>query len=106
MRGALGSLFAFFLVGGYLIEYCFGPVVSYSTLIYINLVPAVIFFLLFSVTPESPYFYVQTNKTAEALEALTWLRQSCTSDEVQRELNDMKVSSFLQLLLVTIIFVI
>ncbi|XP_054266433.1 facilitated trehalose transporter Tret1-like [Macrosteles quadrilineatus] len=90
VRGALGSMFAFFLVGGYLIEYSFGPYVTYSTLIWLNCIPAILFFLLFSLTPESPYYFLRKNDYASASDSLTWLRSGRKEEEVQKEINEIQ----------------
>uniref|UniRef100_A0A1B6LCH0 Major facilitator superfamily (MFS) profile domain-containing protein n=1 Tax=Graphocephala atropunctata TaxID=36148 RepID=A0A1B6LCH0_9HEMI len=90
VRGALGSLFAFFLVAGYLVEYVFGPYVSYSVLIFINFIPTVLFLLCFSLAPESPYYFLRKGETSKAHDSLTWLRKNRSSEEIQMELNDME----------------
>uniref|UniRef100_A0A1B6GD96 Major facilitator superfamily (MFS) profile domain-containing protein n=1 Tax=Cuerna arida TaxID=1464854 RepID=A0A1B6GD96_9HEMI len=87
VRGPVGALFAFLLVGGYLIEFVFGPYVSYSTLICINCVPAVLFLLFFSFIPESPYYFIRKKDTAGAQKSLTWLRTDRSPQEVRKELT-------------------
>uniref|UniRef100_A0A1B6G9Z8 Major facilitator superfamily (MFS) profile domain-containing protein n=1 Tax=Cuerna arida TaxID=1464854 RepID=A0A1B6G9Z8_9HEMI len=90
VRGALGSLFAFFLVAGYLIEYAFGPYVSYSVLIFLNFIPTVLFLLCISLTPESPYYFLREGETSKALESLTWLRKGRRPEEIQKELSEIE----------------
>lgn len=87
----LGPLFAFFLVGGYLVEYVLGPYISYSALIIVNLIPAVVFVLLFPLLPESPIYFLRNNNRDSALEKLTWLREASPTEEVHRELAEMEV---------------
>lgn len=89
----MGSLFAFFLVGGYMIEYACGPYVSYWVLIIINFIPAVVFLLLFTFVPESPYFYLRKDDPDSALESLTWLRSGRSADAVQQEMNEIQVTA-------------
>uniref|UniRef100_A0A1B6F7M6 Major facilitator superfamily (MFS) profile domain-containing protein n=1 Tax=Cuerna arida TaxID=1464854 RepID=A0A1B6F7M6_9HEMI len=90
VRGALGSLFAFFLVGGFLIEYVFGPYVSFSALIYINFIPSILFFILFSIMPETPYYCLRKKNVSGALASLTWLRSGRSEEDVQNELTTMQ----------------
>ncbi|XP_046668192.1 facilitated trehalose transporter Tret1-like, partial [Homalodisca vitripennis] len=87
VRGPVGALFACLLVGGYLIEYVFGPYVSYAVLIWINLIPPVLFLLLFSFIPESPYYFIRNNDMSSALRSLAWLRTDRSPQEVQNELT-------------------
>lgn len=86
VRGALGSLFGFFLIAGYVLEYIVGPFVSYWTLIYINLIPAVLFFATILLIPESPYFYLRRGDETSALKSFSWLRKGRTREEVREEL--------------------
>lgn len=92
VRGPLGSLFALFLVGGFLIEYCCGPFVSYSVLILLNLIPVIVFVILYSLMPESPYYFLRKDDRESALENLTWLRAANTAQAVQKELGEMEVT--------------
>ncbi|XP_054257410.1 facilitated trehalose transporter Tret1-like, partial [Macrosteles quadrilineatus] len=62
LKGALGSMFAFFLVGGYLID----------------------------LTPESPYYFLRKNDYASASDSLTWLRSGRKEEEVQKEINEIQ----------------
>lgn len=80
-----------------MIEYACGPFVSYWILIIINFVPAVIFLLLFTLVPESPYFYLRKDDPDSALESLTWLRSSRTSDAVQHEMYEIQVTASIDL---------
>ncbi|XP_046668437.1 facilitated trehalose transporter Tret1-like isoform X1 [Homalodisca vitripennis] len=91
IRGAAGTIFGLSLTGGCFIDYCFGPYVSYSTLIYVNFVPAFLFLILFNLYPESPYYLVRKSDDASATKSLTWLRNSQSPEEVQTELEKMKV---------------
>ncbi|KAG8311091.1 hypothetical protein J6590_049645 [Homalodisca vitripennis] len=90
VRGPVGAIFAFLLVGGFLMEFLFGPYVSYSTLIYINFIPPVLFLLFFSLIPESPHYFIRKNKMSRALDSLTWLRKGRSLQEVQREFTELQ----------------
>lgn len=92
VRGALGTLLALFICLGYLMVYCIGPYVSYEVLIYCSLVAPVIFIIVFTFLPESPYYLLQKDKKSEALASLTWLRKGRTPDEVEKELDMMQSS--------------
>uniref|UniRef100_A0A1B6JMD6 Major facilitator superfamily (MFS) profile domain-containing protein n=1 Tax=Homalodisca liturata TaxID=320908 RepID=A0A1B6JMD6_9HEMI len=92
VRGPVGAIFAFLLVGGFLMEFLFGPYVSYSTLIYINFIPPVLFLLFFSLIPESPHYFIRKNKMSKALDSLTWLRKGRSLQEVQREFTELQFS--------------
>lgn len=91
VRGALGTLLALFSCLGYLMIYCIGPYISYEILIYCSLISPVIFIIVFTFLPESPYFLLQKDKKSEALASLTWLRKGRTPDDVEKELNMMQV---------------
>ncbi|KAG8328145.1 hypothetical protein J6590_000802 [Homalodisca vitripennis] len=90
IRGAVGTIFGLALTGGGFIDYCFGPYVSYSTLIYVNIVPACLFLILFRLYPESPYYLVRKSDDASATQSLTWLRNSRSPEVVQKELEQMQ----------------
>lgn len=92
VRGALGTLLALFICLGYLMVYCIGPYVSYEVLIYCSLIAPVIFIIVFTFLPESPYYLLQKDKKPEALASLTWLRKGRTPDDIEKELNMMQSS--------------
>ena len=91
VRGALGSFLQLQIVGGYLIQYCIGPYVSYQTLAIITCAVPVLFAVCFFFFPETPYFLLSENKTEEATKSLMWLRGQ-SREEVQEELKQMQVS--------------
>lgn len=92
VRGALGTLLAFFVCAGFLLVYCIGPYVSYDILIYCSLIAPVIFIIVFTFLPESPYYLLQKDKKSEALASLAWLRKGRTPDDIEKELNMMQSS--------------
>ncbi|XP_055850406.1 facilitated trehalose transporter Tret1-like [Episyrphus balteatus] len=74
VRGSIGSLMSLFMTGGLLYVYCIGPYVSYWALQWFCLAVPVVFFLIFSFMPESPYFYAIKGKQLEGIKALQFLR--------------------------------
>ncbi|XP_054272960.1 facilitated trehalose transporter Tret1-like [Macrosteles quadrilineatus] len=93
VRGALGSMLAFFLCSGFLLPYTIGPYVSYNLLILASLVSPIVCLVVFTaLMPETPYFLLQEGRDAEALKSLSWLRKGATVEDVKKELNLMKVS--------------
>ncbi|XP_046667554.1 facilitated trehalose transporter Tret1-like [Homalodisca vitripennis] len=93
IRGALGSMLAFFLCTGFLLAYLVGPYVSYTVLILASLVAPVTFLVVFpAFMPETPYFLLQNGKEVEAYKSLSWLRKGASAEDVKKELHTMKVS--------------
>ncbi|KAG8328143.1 hypothetical protein J6590_000800 [Homalodisca vitripennis] len=90
VRGAVGTVLGFSLSIGCYIEFCFGPYVSYSTLIYLNFLPACLFLILFTLYPESPYYLIRKNDISSAVKSLTWLRNSDSPELVLNELERMQ----------------
>lgn len=99
VRGALGTLLSLFICLGYLMVYCIGPYVSYEVQIYCSLVAPVVFIIVFTFLPESPYYLLQKDKKSEALASLVWLRKGRTPDDIEKELNMMQVISCLQIII-------
>ncbi|XP_022188572.1 facilitated trehalose transporter Tret1 isoform X2 [Nilaparvata lugens] len=92
VRGAVGSLLAFFLCGGFLLEYVVGPYVSYLVLILVSCIAPIAFLVLFFFMPESPYYLIAQGRNAEAIRALQWLRGADDASIVQKEVTDMQNS--------------
>lgn len=92
VRGALGSMLAFFLCSGFLVEYLVGPYVSYSVLILVSMISPLIFLVIFpAFMPETPYFLLQKGRESEAYKSLSWLRKGAPVEDVRKELHIMKV---------------
>lgn len=74
IRGALGSVFAIQLSAGFLFEVIVGPYVSYHTLNLVSATIPVLFFIMFMLVPESPYYLLKKGRRQEATECLRWYR--------------------------------
>lgn len=80
---------------GILTEYCVGPYVSYLTLGLVSGAVAVVFAVLFSFMPESPYWLLQRGRREDARRALHWLRRT-DEQSVAAELGEMSRALELQ----------
>nr|XP_018900261.1 PREDICTED: facilitated trehalose transporter Tret1-like [Bemisia tabaci] len=83
VRGVVGTFTAVSTMLGIISAYVIGPCVSVYTMAAIYVVTPVLFFALFSLCPESPYFFVMRDQHVAAAAALTWLR---ARDSVTAEL--------------------
>lgn len=92
IRSALGSTLNFFFASGYLVEYIFGPHVTYWNLILISCVAPIIFFVMCPLIPESPYFYILKDDIESAHKALKRLRQGWPKKDIEMELDIIKES--------------
>lgn len=92
IRGAVTSSFQIGLNLGFLIEYCLGPFVSYSTLILITSGFPLISFLYSFYIPESPYYLVIVGRYRDASESLAWLRGTDNTDHVEEEMREIMSS--------------
>lgn len=86
-------MMSFSVCAGFLLVDLVGPVASYSQLILVCLLPPLLFLALFpAVVPESPYYLLQTGQDARARKSLGWLRRGVRPEQIDRELEQMKVS--------------
>uniref|UniRef100_A0A1B6MME7 Major facilitator superfamily (MFS) profile domain-containing protein n=1 Tax=Graphocephala atropunctata TaxID=36148 RepID=A0A1B6MME7_9HEMI len=92
VRSALGSTLNFFFASGYLVEYIFGPLVSYWDLVLVSCVAPMFFFLLCPFIPESPYYYIMKNDVENAHKSLQTLRKGWQKKDIEQELQIIKVS--------------
>uniref|UniRef100_A0A0A9WMT7 Facilitated trehalose transporter Tret1 n=3 Tax=Lygus hesperus TaxID=30085 RepID=A0A0A9WMT7_LYGHE len=74
IRGALSTLVQLMTNLGVVAEYLIGPAVSYGTLAIFTGSFPLLFIILFSMMPESPYWLLSKGKTTEASLSLAWLR--------------------------------
>ncbi|XP_049809582.1 facilitated trehalose transporter Tret1-2 homolog [Schistocerca nitens] len=88
VRGALGSLMQTSITVGFMIDYCAGPFVSYTTLAAIGLATPLLFVACFVWMPESPYYLLAVGEEAAAERALRWLRD--VNRDVIFELREIK----------------
>ncbi|CAH0392206.1 unnamed protein product [Bemisia tabaci] len=74
VRGIAGALIMVHGFAGAISVYIIGPYVSIRTMAVIGGAFPIIFLLLFTLCPESPYYYIMRGRQKSAEEALTWLR--------------------------------
>ncbi|XP_023248653.1 facilitated trehalose transporter Tret1-2 homolog [Copidosoma floridanum] len=91
IRGVLGSFLQLFVTVGLLYAYAIGPYVTYTIFWITCAVLPVVFFVVFTFMPESPYYLLSEGKKSEATDSLARLRGKSTS-AVQKELGDMQVA--------------
>lgn len=74
IRGALGTMFQIMMYVGIMSVYVAGMWLDYWRLTYAAMVGLVLYYGLFAFMPESPHFYVMQDRTADARQAMNWLR--------------------------------
>ncbi|XP_049809579.1 facilitated trehalose transporter Tret1-like [Schistocerca nitens] len=86
IRGALLMVQQPSITTGFMIDYCIGPFVSYTTLAAIGLAVPLLFLVAFFWVPESPYYLLAKGRDEDAAESLRRLRDddSDISSELQR----------------------
>lgn len=89
VRGALSTFVQLMTNLGVLFEYIVGPRVSYSTLAYLSGALPIMFLMVFSFMPESPYWQLMKGKKEKAGETLAWLR-GLTPGQEKDELEKME----------------
>lgn len=77
------------MFAGTIFVFVVGPCVSIQTMAIINGVAPPIFFLLFSLCPESPYYYIMRGRHADAARTLAWLRGGAP---IESELTSIQTS--------------
>ncbi|XP_055905147.1 facilitated trehalose transporter Tret1-like isoform X1 [Eupeodes corollae] len=73
-RGALGTIYNLFLIGGIIYIYAIGPYVSYMSLQWYCLAIPVIFFFICFFMPESPYFLATKGRKVDGIKSLKSIR--------------------------------
>ncbi|KAL2738759.1 facilitated trehalose transporter Tret1-2 [Vespula squamosa] len=89
VRGALGSFLQLFITFGLLYSYVIGPYVSYTVFWILCACLPVVFFVLFLLMPESPYYLITKGNREAAVAALAKLR-SKSEAAVQKEADDIQ----------------
>ncbi|KAL2731542.1 facilitated trehalose transporter Tret1-2 [Vespula maculifrons] len=89
VRGALGSFLQLFITFGLLYSYVIGPYVSYTVFWILCACLPVVFFVLFLLMPESPYYLITKGNREAAVAALAKLR-SKSETAVQKEADEIQ----------------
>lgn len=96
LRSSLGTLMQFFLVAGFLLEYIIGPYTSYLTLVIVSLATPILCFGMFVWMPDSPQsLLIRPGGEQKAMESLRWLRGNPQETALIKELEDIKVRSYI-----------
>nr|XP_018906911.1 PREDICTED: facilitated trehalose transporter Tret1-like [Bemisia tabaci] len=80
VRGVFGTFIQLNIYLGTNFAFLVGPYVSIQLMAILCGILPVIFFVLFGLCPESPYFYTMEGRHAAAADALTWLRGDAPVD--------------------------
>uniref|UniRef100_A0A1B6CWD1 Major facilitator superfamily (MFS) profile domain-containing protein n=1 Tax=Clastoptera arizonana TaxID=38151 RepID=A0A1B6CWD1_9HEMI len=96
IRGSLSNFNNLLKSTGSLFVFVTGPYISYSMLAIICGIVPVIFFLVFSYMPESPYYLLMAKNKTEARKSLKWLRGDKVEIELESELNQIERAVELQ----------
>ncbi|CAH0392212.1 unnamed protein product [Bemisia tabaci] len=89
VRGIAGTSIMVNAFMGTIFVFIVGPYVSVPTMAVMNGVIPPVFFLLFSLCPESPYYYVMRGRHADAARTLAWLRGGAP---IESELTSIQTS--------------
>ncbi|XP_046664173.1 facilitated trehalose transporter Tret1-like [Homalodisca vitripennis] len=89
IRGLIIMSIAVTWYGGILIQFCLGTYLSYNVSAWINLVVPILYLILFSFLPESPYYFMMKKQENKAADSLAWF-QNVRPNEVFEELKDIK----------------
>ncbi|XP_014291931.1 facilitated trehalose transporter Tret1 isoform X1 [Halyomorpha halys] len=89
LRGALSGTFQIALYTGALYVFCTGPYLNYDNFIYTSLPVPIVFTIIFSFCPETPYYFLMGGKEEKAKEVLMYFRDSTDVDE---EIAQMKAA--------------
>ncbi|XP_025993915.1 facilitated trehalose transporter Tret1 [Solenopsis invicta] len=88
IRGSLISLNVNIASVGMFLGNVMGPYLSMEMFCYISLVPNILFMVLFSLIPESPYHYALHGNIDEAEASLKWFRREADVKAEMQELQD------------------
>ncbi|KAL0115571.1 hypothetical protein PUN28_010825 [Cardiocondyla obscurior] len=88
IRGSLISLNVNLASMGMFLGNVMGPYLSMEMFGYVSLVPNILFMVLFSLIPESPYHYALHGNIDEAEASLKWFRREADVKAEMRELQD------------------
>ncbi|CAB3240413.1 unnamed protein product [Arctia plantaginis] len=86
VRGAMATLITVMSKFGILSQYCIGPFVSMLSLASFNIAIPILFVVTFSTMPESPYYYIKSERREDAEVSLRKLRGK---NYVREELESM-----------------
>lgn len=92
LRGALGSFMNLSMAVGFLIMNSLGPFLDYNLVQWILLAFPCIFFCLFTLMPESPFFYLAKDRREEAFKSLSFLRDHPEKSQVINELEQIEIN--------------
>lgn len=90
IRGSLSNFNNLLKSTGSLFVFVTGPYISYSMLAVICGSIPVLFFIVFSYMPESPYYLLMVKNKTEARKSLRWLRGDKVEIELESELNQIE----------------
>lgn len=86
IRGKLCTTYSLLKLIGYLFVYGAGPFVSYTTLIVICSILPLVFFAIFSLMPETPYYLIKVGRLDEAKKNLLKLQSvNTTKDALEKQ---------------------
>ncbi|XP_049957628.1 facilitated trehalose transporter Tret1-like [Schistocerca serialis cubense] len=88
IRGALLMVQQPSITTGFMLDYCIGPFVSYTTLAAIGLAVPLLFMVAFFWVPESPYYLLARGRDEDAERSLRRLRDD--NSDISSELQRMK----------------
>nr|XP_024219211.1 facilitated trehalose transporter Tret1-like isoform X2 [Halyomorpha halys] len=81
LRGVLSGTFQTAFYTGALYVFCTGPYLNYDNFIYTSLPVPIVFTIIFSFCPETPYYFLMDGKEEKAKEVLKYFRDSIDVDE-------------------------
>lgn len=91
-RGALGSFMNLFMSIGFLLMNSIGPFLPFSTVQLILLIFPCSFIALFTLMPETPYYYIAKDRREDAKKSLSYLRRNPGEQVLIQELEKIEIN--------------
>ncbi|XP_017299874.1 sugar transporter ERD6-like 14 isoform X1 [Diaphorina citri] len=94
IRGVCFTLLPLFLNSGHLVEFVLGPLLTYETFAYLNLVVPIVFLLSCFFLFESPYYYIYINNDHKANTIFSKIKASYDYKEIKEKIKIVKYDNF------------
>lgn len=94
IRGVCFTMLPLFLNFGHLVEFVLGPIVTYHTSAYLNLVVPVVFLLSCFFLFESPYYYIYVNNDHKANNIFSKIKSKYDYEEIKSSVKIVRYNNF------------
>uniref|UniRef100_A0A8D9DRU7 Facilitated trehalose transporter Tret1 n=1 Tax=Cacopsylla melanoneura TaxID=428564 RepID=A0A8D9DRU7_9HEMI len=94
IRGVCFTLLPLFLNSGHLVEFVLGPLVSYDTFAYLNIIVPIVFLMSCFFLFESPYYYIYVNNDRKANDIFRRIKPSYNYNEIKQSIKIVKYNNY------------